>query len=164
MTRVAAPSGPAPTSSVVTEVPFVWVDGRSPWTRTGLDLAIGERFRVEVRGFLAQRYDPDSPGWGTEYDRSVALRPDDVTAPQGTLISRMYDTRIRALVARVGRHELPVPIPPDSVQVAQDAGPLLVRIAGCLHKYDDIGLLHPGDLVSRELLNGLILVRARRVP
>lgn len=142
------------------EESVVPLDARSYWTRTGIALRPGDRFRIEAHGLLAiQR-------------AAVASGPEaaaDLFGPEGRELPPHDMHRMSALIARVGRHEIPAPIDPDQVFVAQDEGELVVRIAPAnLEALDDSGVecgsAFPTDVVSTVPVSGLLLVRAEKLP
>jgi hypothetical protein len=143
----------------------VTLAGREPWTRTGVTLKTGDRFRVAACGLLA------APGTVAD-DQPEGPRPSsdlDTFGPEGREVHPHALRRAAALIARVGRHEVAAPIDPGQVFVAQDDGELLVRVTSpYLDALDDSsvdsGLALPTDVMTPASASGLILVRAERLP
>ncbi|MBI4865007.1 MAG: protein kinase [Candidatus Riflebacteria bacterium] len=138
---------------------LAWIDSRSPWTPTGLVVAFGDRFRIEAQGYLAQRRGAGRHGWILEEDADPTERLDAISGPRGLLQDRPDLLRTRFLSVRVGRHEIVDALASEGIHVAQDSGPVLVRIANA----EELGVLCPSDGYSMDLAVGLILVRAEIV-
>lgn len=134
----------------------VRLDGGSYWTRVGLALSPGDRFRIEAHGLLATQ-------------RGGSESAADVFGPEGREPATPTNERVNALIARVGRHEIGAPIDPERVFVAQDAGELVVRLAPAnldtaADSVAECFGAFPTDAISTAPVAGLVMLRAVKLP
>ncbi|MBI4859799.1 MAG: hypothetical protein HY815_05990, partial [Candidatus Riflebacteria bacterium] len=140
----------------------VWAAPTGAWLPTGLVLSRGDRFRLVARGLTACR--TGGSGLASSEIEGAGERAADVAGPDGLPVHVNTELRAQALLARVGRHEIPAAGEDGTVHVAQDSGPLLVRIGATeFGGREDLMLFILQDRIGSLRHAGLVLVKAELV-